>query len=180
MAVSGWIVRVTSVAAMTAAVVFGLAALSLAQVPRPPARQGGPAGTTPAELQRMFDAYALIQAQEQLGIDDEHYPQFLARFKALQDVRQKSLAERSRRLAELRRLANKEAVDEGQIEDRLSQLAALDERTFDDVRDAYAKIDQVLTVRQRAKFRIFEEQMERQKIDLLLRARQANRRQTPQ
>jgi hypothetical protein len=134
-------------------------------------------GATPAELQRMFDAYALIQAQQQLGIDDEHYPQFLARFKTLQDVRQQALIERTRRLAELRRLTNAEPVDEGQIKERLHELDALQSRTDAAVRDALAKIDDVLSVRQQALFRVFEEQMERQKVDLLLRARQAGRRQ---
>jgi hypothetical protein len=35
----------------------------------------------------------------------------------------------------------------------------------------------VLTVRQQALFRLFEEQMEQQKLDVLTRARQANRQQ---
>jgi len=33
----------------------------------------------------------------------------------------------------------------------------------------------VLDLRQQVRFRIFEEQMERRKVDLLMRARQANR-----
>ena len=36
-------------------------------------------------------------------------------------------------------------------------------------------VDQVLDLRQQARFRVFEEQMERRKVELLLRARQANR-----
>ncbi len=36
-------------------------------------------------------------------------------------------------------------------------------------------VDDVLTVRQQAQFRVFEEQMERRKLELLMRARQANR-----
>ena len=50
-------------------------------------------GVSPAEIQRMFDAYALLQAQDQLKIGDELYPQFLSRFKALQDARRKALQE---------------------------------------------------------------------------------------
>src|SRR5687768_14050745 len=76
-----------------------------AQAPRRggPPRGGPPAapgaedpGSSPAELQRMFDAYALVQAQEQLGISDEQYPRFVARFKALQDVRRNGLIGRGR------------------------------------------------------------------------------------
>ena len=40
---------------------------------------------------------------------------------------------------------------------------------------AYDAIDQVLDLRQQAQFRVFEEQMERRKIELVTRARQANR-----
>ena len=46
---------------------------------------------TPAEIQRMFDSYALMQAQEQLQISEDQFPQFLTRFKALQDVRRRAL-----------------------------------------------------------------------------------------
>ena len=47
----------------------------------------------------MFDSYALMQAQEQLKISDDQFPQFLARFKALQDVRRHTLQERDRVVA---------------------------------------------------------------------------------
>ncbi len=169
-----------SVAAVVSAVLMLGAAPAWAQGPaQRPGRQGGPGGTSPAELQQMFDAYALIQAQDQLEIDDAHYPQFLARFKVLQDIRQRALTERARRLNDLRRLTTGDAVDEGQVRDRLRELDALDQRTANAEHEAYGKIDEVLTVRQQARFRLFEEQMERQKVDLLMRARQANRRQVP-
>src|SRR5882672_5579987 len=54
------------------------------------------AGIAPAEIQRLFDAYALVQAQEQLTISDDQYAQFLTRFKGLQDVRRKALQEHTR------------------------------------------------------------------------------------
>ena len=44
-----------------------------------------------------------------------------------------------------------------------------------DVRQALEGVDQVLDLRQQARFRLFEEQMERRKVELLMRARQANR-----
>jgi hypothetical protein len=40
------------------------------------------------------------------------------------------------------------------------------------LRKAYDSLDEVLDVRQQARFRIFEENLERRKMDLLLRARQ--------
>ena len=47
------------------------------------------------------------------------------------------------------------------------------------MRKAYEAIDQVLDLRQQAQFRVFEELMERRKLELVMRARQANR-QRPQ
>lgn len=172
-------VETTRIAAagFAAWLLFGFVAPAGAQ--RGAIRPNG-AGATPAEIQQMFDAYALIQAQDQLAIDDEHYPQFLTRFKALQEIRQRSLAERTRRLAELRRLLAADGVDGDQLRERLQQLDALDRRTATAVQDAYAKVDEVLTPVQQARFRIFEEQMERRKLDLLTLARQANRRQPQQ
>ena len=43
------------------------------------------------------------------------------------------------------------------------------------MRKAYNALDEVLDVRQQARFRVFEEQIERRKIELLMRARQPNR-----
>ena len=51
---------------------------------------------TPADVQKMFDAYALMQAQEQLKIADEQFTPFLTRFKALQEVRRQTLQARAR------------------------------------------------------------------------------------
>jgi len=61
-------------------------------------------GVSPGEIQRMFDSYALMQAQDQLKIADDKFPQFLARFKALQDTRRRNLQERTRVIQELRKL----------------------------------------------------------------------------
>jgi Spy/CpxP family protein refolding chaperone len=154
-----------------------LSVLSMA-VPgaQPPGGRGAADATvSPGELQKMFDAYALMQAQEQLNIDQEHYAQFLTRFKALQDVRRKALQERMRTIGELRRLGNDPQSDETEIKDRLRALQDIDVRAQADVRKAYDAVDQVLDVHQQAKFRAFEETMERRKLELISRARQANR-----
>ena len=145
-----------------------------AQDPAPPAGGDVPVGS-PAEIQRMFDSYALIQAQDQLKISDEKFPQFLARFKALQDSRRRNMVERLRNIQELRRLSNDPQADDTQIRDRLKALDELDARSRVETEKAYESINQVLDLRQQAKFRVFEENMERRKLELVTRARQANR-----
>jgi len=130
---------------------------------------------TPFELQRLFDSYALLQAQEQLKISDEQYTRFLPRFKALQDARRQALQQRTRVLVEVRRLLAETQLDEGQLKDRLKQLQDIEGRGEAEARKAYEAIDQLLDIRQQGQFRVFEEQMERRKLELVTRARQANR-----
>ena len=147
----------------------------MAQQPTPAAPPAQDGGIAPAELQRMFDAYALLQAQEQLKISDEAYSKFLTRFKNLQDVRRRNLVERTRRIMDLQRLGNDPQSDEAVIKERLSALRDFEARAADETSKAYEAVDQVLDTRQQAQFRAFEELMERRKLDLISRARQAAR-----
>ena len=61
------------------------------------------------------------------------------------------------------------------IRERLKALQDIDARGADEEKKAYDAIDQVLDLRQQAQFRVFEEVMERRKLELVGRARQANR-----
>ena len=169
---------------LTRVAVVGLLALVLAA---PAAAQRGraqlpdPEGAEPpvvsaAEIQRMFDSYALIQAQDQLKISDEKFPQFLTRFKALQDTRRRNMTERFRMVQDLRRLVNDAAPDETRMRERLKALDDLDARSHAELTKAYEAINQVLDAYQQAKFRVFEENMENRKLALVMRAREANRR----
>ena len=135
------------------------------------------AAVSPAEIQRMFDSYALMQAQEQLKIGEDRFPQFLTRFKLLQDARRRALMQRTRMVNELRRLVNDPQPDETVMKERLKSLDEIEARNDADMKKAYDALNQVLDVRQQAKFRVFEENMERRKIELVNRARQANRKQ---
>jgi len=132
-------------------------------------------GVTPAEIQRMFDAYALLQAQEQLKIGDEQFTKFLTRFKDLQQIRRQTLNERGRIINTLRRMLNQGGASDDDLKARLAELQELETRSAADIKKAYDAINQVLDVQQQAKFRVFEELMERRKLELVMRARQANR-----
>ena len=149
------------------------ASRAAAQVPGPAA--GDEAAVTPAEIQRMFDSYALVQAQDQLKLGDGQFAQFLSRFKSLQEVRRRAQNERGRLIQELRRLTLDPHSDEAQVRDRLKTFQELDVRSSAEIRKALDAVDQVLDVRQQARFRVFEELMERRKIDLVTRARLNNR-----
>ncbi len=76
----------------------------------------------------MFDAYALVQAQDQLRISDDQYSRFLIRYKALQDIRRRSLQEHTRIVADLRRLLAERQPDEAAARRRGSQRSTTSTR----------------------------------------------------
>jgi hypothetical protein len=137
----------------------------LAQAPRGDAGDGPPA-MTPAHVQQLFDAMLVMQAQEALSLTEQQYAQFLTRVRVLQ------------------RLTNPRNpppnVSDAEVKQRLEALQELESRTAAELRKAYSAIDEVLDVQQQARFRVFEEQLERRKLELVARARQQNpNRQAP-
>lgn len=152
---------------------------SAAQRPQPPASQVSPTDATSpeisaGEIQRLYDAYALVQAQDALQLADDQYIRFVSRLKTLQETRRRHQQARNQIVQDLRRVANGPAAstDDGVIRGRLAALKAEDERAAAELRKALDGVDEILTVRQQARFRLFEDQMERRKLDLLMRARQ--------
>lgn len=128
---------------------------------------------TAAEVERLFGAYAVMQAQEVLALDDAQFARFLPKMRALQTTRRRLEIERNRVTAELARLTapGQPDPDEGALRERLRILAELDVRGAAEVRAAYEAVDQTLDLRQQARFRVFELQMERRKFELMMRAR---------
>jgi hypothetical protein len=177
--------------AIVTAVMCAVPAIALAKSaqddqaqPQNPPPGGGPlagldnSDMRPAEIQRLFDAYLVMEAQQALELTDQQYPQFLARLRTLQDTRRRTQQERNQLMGQLQRLTNPrlpKPADESEIKARLTALHEVDARTAAEMRKAYNGVDEVLNVRQQARFRVFEEQIERRKIELLMRARQQNR-----
>ena len=157
---------------------------AMAQPETPPPPGGGPlpgldnGDLSRGEIQRLFDAYLVMEAQQALALTDQQYPQFLTRLKTVQDTRRRNQQERNQLMGQLQRLTNPRQPgrgDEAQIKERLTALQELESRNAAEMRKAYNALDEVLDVRQQARFRVFEEQIERRKIELLTRARQQNR-----
>ena len=131
-------------------------------------------GISPAEVLNMLDAYAVLQAGRILALSDAQEGEFVVRLKRLQQTRRRNQQARNRLVQELRQLVRPDVaqVDEAAVRDRLKQLREVDERAAAELKSAYAVLDEALDVRQQARFRIFEETLERRKLDLLMRARQ--------
>jgi len=178
--------------AFVLALPFASAAWAQQPPPGPPAQRGAsgqrqgrgarggtpdaPAGVSPGDVQRMFDAYTLMQAQEQLKIGEEQFAKFMPRFKALQEARRKTQADRGQIIVELRRLSMATPLDEAQIKEKLRALQEIDSRSVTDLKKSYESIDQVLDLKQQAQLRVFEEVMERRKLDMIARARASRAR----
>lgn len=134
---------------------------------------------TPGDVVAMLDAYAVVQAQDALQLSEQQYGPFVTRLRALQETRRRNQQARSRILQQLRQAAGTKDTppqDEAVIRESLKALREHDERSSGELKRAYDALDEVIDIRQQARFRVLEETIERRKLDLLMRARQAARR----
>lgn len=162
--------RQTILAICLAAALGGVHAGAAAQ------QRGGRGGDqlSPAEVIRVLDGYAVVQAQEALQLSDNQYGAFVTRLRKLQETRRRQQQARNQLLMDLRRLVGPQAAavpDEAVVKEKLAALQAHEERAAGELRAAYASLDEVLDARQQARFRLFEESLERRKLDLIMRAR---------
>lgn len=129
-----------------------------------------------AQVLGMLDAYAIVEAQTFLQIADDQYGQFVARLKRLQDTRRRQMQARNRILQELRRLTAPDVnTEDAVLRERIQALRALEEQAAQALRREYDAVDELLSPRQQARFRILEERMELRKLDILMRARERSR-----
>lgn len=139
---------------------------------RPP--MDAPGEFSPGEIQRLFDAMLVADAERALELSDKQYPEFLTRLRALQETRRSNQLQRVKLMVELQRLSNPRnpKPDDATLKERLTALQELESRSAAELRRSYNAIDEILDLRQQARFRVLEEQLERRKLELLMRARQ--------
>lgn len=147
---------------------------------RPAGRGGQRPGMPPGgelnlqTVQNLVDAWALVQAEKDLELSNEQYPDFVARMTRLNNARRRFMMERQRLIRELRASVMTPAEnrpEDAALTEKVRSLDDLNQKAAQEVRRLAQEVDGVLTPYQRARFRIFEEQIERQKIDMLIRAR---------
>jgi hypothetical protein len=138
----------------------------------PGAAQVPPANVNQAEIQvqEVWNATVLKQSRPALQLTDQQWPAFFAKMADLQDLRDRHLTGRRKLIGEMNRLA----PPNGDVTaDDATLLAKV--REFDDFELQYAQretqvlaaVDAVLTPFQRARFRVFEENMEKRKVQML-------------
>jgi len=163
--------------------ILGAAALTLVsagslaagqQVPAAPVPQVAPdTAISAGQIQRWFEAYTVLQAQDALQLSETQYGRFVTRFKGLQDSRRKHQVARNQIMGDLRKLTNPQtgSNDEASLTERVKALREEDDHAAVDLKKAYEGVDETLDTRQQARFRIFEERMEQQKLELLMKTR---------
>ena len=137
--------------------------------PTPP----NPDMMTVQQVEQYFDQVVLYQAQTNLQLNDDQFLRFGSGLRRLQTARRQQQRRRVMMLRDLNVLLNAAPMDEASVTAKLKEMDDVTAATNREVQDAYVVIDQVLDLRQRARFRVFEENMERRKLELLTRARQA-------
>jgi hypothetical protein len=149
-------------------------------VPARPERPGGRArGVRPPnpdtmsvqQVEKYFDQFVLVQAQTRLELTDPQFLKFGAALRQLQGARRMQQRRRMQILRDINGMLAAAEPDDTQLAARIRELDDLNADTSRRIQEAYAAIDTTLTLRQRARFRVFEENMERRKLDLLTRAR---------
>ena len=123
--------------------------------PQNPNQQGEP--FSPQYIQQMFDTMAIVEAERFLPLSAEQYSGFVQKF-----------------MNELRALGGQQSmpdVPDNLIDAKLKELAAAETEGPASIRKAQDELDATLSVRQRARLRMLEENVERRKIDFLTRVR---------
>jgi len=178
------LIPLTLAALLAGAGVSGAQGTSAGSGPRAGQRGGGrgdPVAPGEPENRRLtyalanaLDEYALIQARRTLQLSEDQYLRFVPRLKELQQTRRRHQQARRRIIQDLRRLVGARATgpaEEAAVRERLTALREHDQRAAAEIRTAHDALDEVLDARQQARFRLFEENIEARKLELLMRAR---------
>ena len=124
-------------------------------------------GMNAMQLQQHLDAFALIQAEQQLKLSTEQYSAFAPKLIRLQTVRRRMMQSRRRLLNELNQLLTAPTPSDEQITEKTKAFDDVNRQGNDEVIRAYQDLDASLTPWQRGRFRLLEEQIERRKLELL-------------
>lgn len=150
---------------------------------RPAGRRGLPAGAPELlnneQVFRILDSFVMANAQRALQLNDAQWSAFFLRMQRLQDMQRGHRRQRQVVLNQLKMLigprARQAGMDDAAVAAKTKELDDLEMQIKVDEQKAVVEIDQVLQVHQRAHFRVFLDTMERQKLELLIKARQGAR-----
>jgi hypothetical protein len=140
----------------------------------PPRRGGMPpvppdGALLPGEVDRILEAYVITEAQRVLQIGNEQYPEFFRRMQHLQNLQRMHRNQRQRAIVELRQMIrpNFPPAEDAVLMTKIRELDDIDAQFQMRERQALIAVDVILQPLQRAHFRVFLQQVEIRKSELL-------------
>lgn len=123
------------------------------------------------ELQGMMEAYVLSKLQDALELTDEQFGRMVVAQKKLSDVRREHRRRRGEALRDLREILRRPDTSEDEIQPILDELEELRADFQEEEKARYRDIDAILDIRQRARYRILEVELQRRLQQLIRRVR---------
>jgi len=125
------------------------------------------------EVDGMIDAYILSKLQDALILSDEQFGRMVVAQKKMQDARRAYRRERNEVLRQMRQALRREDSGETDLPPLLSRLDERHQSFLEEERARYRDIDAILDVRQRARYRILEGEIQRRLQQLIRQSREA-------
>ena len=145
-----------------------LVALATVQDSRAPSR-------SQRDIQGLMDAYVISKMQDVLELDDDQFARMVVAQKKLQEHRRDYQRKRRESMRELQRLVRSVDSEDEEIAGLVAKLDAMKADLETTVREDYRKIDEILSVRQRGKYRLLEVMLERRLQELMQEVRGRSR-----
>jgi len=138
--------------------------------------QQRPAEPNRADVEGMMEAYVLNKLQDSLDLSDEQFGSLVVAQKKLQDTRRSYRQDRMGVLRKLRQTLRFEQAGEGELGPLLDELDVLRDDFATDEKTRYEAIDAILDIRQRARYRILEVELQRRLNEMMrdVRGRRQN------
>jgi len=132
------------------------------------------------EVEGMMEAYILSKLQDSLDLTDEQFGSMVVAQKKLSDTRRAYRRDRMEVLRQMRQTLQREQAGESELQPLLSQLDTLKDDFAANEKTRYAAIDTILDIRQRARYRILEVELQRRLGQMMRRVRGGGNDRRPQ
>ena len=160
--------------ALVALSVFAMAAGSTAQN-----RERNPQPNR-QEVEGMMEAYILSKLQDSLDLTDEQFGAMVVAQTKLSDTRRGFRRDRMQVLRRIRQTLQRDQAGESELQPLLSELDTLRDEFASNEKSHYAAIDDILDIRQRARYRILEVELQRRLGEMMRQVRGGGSDRRPQ
>ena len=123
------------------------------------------------EVEGMMEAYILSKLQDSLDLTDEQFGSMVVAQKKLSDTRREYRRDRMQVLRQMRQTLQRDQAGESELQPLLSELDTLRDEFASNEKSRYAAIDDILDIRQRARYRVLEVELQRRLGEMMRQVR---------